>query len=90
MTPLVDAVGFAAATLTTLAFVPQVMKTWRSQSVDDLSFVTLATFTTGISLWLVYGVLVRSLPIILANAITVALNLVLIALKMRYGKRRRP
>jgi MtN3 and saliva related transmembrane protein len=85
---LTDAIGYAAGTLATLAFVPQVLKTWRSKSASDLSFVTLATFTTGIALWLVYGIRVGSLPIILANAITLALNAVLIALKIRYGRRR--
>ena len=87
MTPLVDAIGYAAGTLATLAFVPQVVKTWRSKSVDDLSLTTLATFTTGIALWLVYGVRVGSIPIVLANAVTLLLNAVLIVLKVRYGRR---
>jgi len=86
--PLTEAIGYAAGTLATLAFVPQVVKTWRSKSVEDLSFTTLATFTTGIALWLVYGVRARSFPIILANAITLVLNAVLVVLKVRYRRRR--
>ena len=86
MTPLVEAIGYTAGTLTTIAFVPQVVKTWRTRSVDDLSFVMLATFTTGIALWLIYGFFVVSMPIVLANAVTLLLTCVLIALKVRYGR----
>jgi MtN3 and saliva related transmembrane protein len=88
VTPLVDAIGYAAGTLATLAFVPQVVKTWRTKSVDDLSFVMLATFTTGVALWLVYGVMVGSWPIVIANAVTLGLNVVLVVLKVSYGSRR--
>jgi MtN3 and saliva related transmembrane protein len=88
VTPLGEAIGYTAGTLTTIAFVPQVMKSWRSKSVDDLSFVMLATFTTGVTLWLIYGIMIASAPVILANSVTVALNTVLVALKLRYGRRR--
>lgn len=97
MTPLVEAIGYTAGTLTTIAFVPQVLKTWRSRSADDLSFVMLITFTMGVALWLIYGVLIASLPVILASAVTVALSALLVALRIRYGahplrdpKRKRP
>jgi len=87
VTPLVEAIGYTAGTLTTVAFVPQVLKTWRSKSADDLSFVMLITFTMGVALWLIYGALIASLPVILANAVTVALSAVLVALRIRYGAR---
>jgi MtN3 and saliva related transmembrane protein len=79
--------GFAAGTLTTLSFVPQVHKAWRSKHCDDLSLSMLLAFGLGVFLWLVYGVALRSSPIIVANAVTLALIVALVVLKGRYGKR---
>jgi len=76
--------GFAAGTLTTLSFVPQVHKAWRSKRCDDLSLSMLLAFGAGVVLWLVYGVVLRKSPIIVANAVTLALILVLLWLKLRY------
>ena len=84
---LVEIVGYCAATLTTVAFVPQVVKSWRSKSVKDLSFATLSAFSTGVFLWLVYGIILGEMPIIVANAVTLALNAVLVVLKVRHGRR---
>lgn len=86
MIPPSDVVAYAAGTLTTLAFVPQVVKTWRSKSVRDLSFVTLAAFTAGVFLWLVYGLMRHEPPIIAANAVTLALGGVLVVFKVRHGR----
>lgn len=71
----VTLLGLAAAVFTTASFVPQVVKTWRSGSSTDLSLGMYALFTVGIVLWLAYGVLIRDLPIILANVVTLALVL---------------
>ncbi len=79
-------IGFAAATLTTLAFLPQVYKTWRSRSAQDLSYLMLLTFTSGVLLWLVYGLYLQAWPIILANIVTFGLNLWLIILKVHYSR----
>ena len=76
--------GFLAGTLTTLSFVPQVHKAWRSKRCDDLSLGMLLAFGAGVLLWLIYGLLVRASPIIVANAITLALIMVLLWLKARY------
>lgn len=76
--------GFAAGTLTTLSFVPQVHKAWRSKRCDDLSLSMLLAFGAGVLLWLIYGVVLRKSPIIVANAVTLALILVLLILKVRY------
>ena len=81
----VTIIGYVAATLTTLAFAPQVVKTWRSRSSGDLSLPMLVFFTLGVSLWLVYGVLLRLIPVIVANAVTLLLTGVLLALKLRRG-----
>ena len=81
----VDLLGFAAAIGTTGGFVPQVLKSLRTRRVKDLSWGMLLLFTAGIFLWLVYGVLTSSLPLIAANAVTLALVLVLVGLKSKYG-----
>jgi MtN3 and saliva related transmembrane protein len=68
------ALGLAAAFLTSVAFVPQVVRNFRRKHVDDLSFSTFGCFTAGVLLWLVYGLMIDSLPIIAANVFTLAVN----------------
>ncbi len=80
----VTLIGFAAGTLTTLSFVPQVLKTYRTKRCDDLSAGMLLAFTSGVVLWLVYGLFLRSAPIISANAVTLALLVAIGAMKIRY------
>lgn len=79
--------GLGAGTLTTLAFVPQVLKTWRSKSGNDISLGMFVLFSTGVLLWLIYGILIHALPVILANAVTLLLSLTVLALKLRYQRR---
>jgi MtN3 and saliva related transmembrane protein len=79
-------IGFAAGALTTLAFLPQVLHTYRSKSVDGLSYTTLVTFSVGVLLWFIYGVYLRSWPMILANGLTLVLQLPLLLMKLRYGR----
>ena len=67
--------GLAAAVCTTASFVPQVLKAWRSGSSADLSLGMYGLFTLGIVLWLIYGVLIRDTPIIVANVVTLGLVL---------------
>ncbi|MEH2366649.1 SemiSWEET transporter [Nostoc sp.] len=76
--------GLAAATITTISFLPQMFKTWQTKSAKDVSLVTLITFISGIFLWLIYGIYLQSLPIILANAITLIFNLIILWLKIKY------
>lgn len=78
--------GFVAGTLTTLSFLPQVHKAWRTKRCDDLSSTMLLVFALGIALWMFYGLLLRDRPIIVANAVTLALVLALLALKARYRR----
>ena len=82
----IEIVGLVAAALTTAAFVPQVYKTWKTKSADELSLTMYLVFFTGIMLWLAYGILLNSLSIILANIVTGILVLVLIYFKWRYKK----
>jgi MtN3 and saliva related transmembrane protein len=80
---MIDAIGYGAAALTTFAFVPQVVKSWRTRSTGDLSSTMLVVFTLGIALWLIYGVAVGSRPVVLANGVTLVLSAILVALKLR-------
>jgi MtN3 and saliva related transmembrane protein len=79
-----DLVGALAGVLTTISFVPQVLKTWRSGRAEDLSLFMFTLFSAGLLLWLVYGIALRSLPIILANGITLVLALSIVMLKIRH------
>jgi MtN3 and saliva related transmembrane protein len=81
----ITVVGFVAGTLTTLSFVPQVVHTARTKRCDDLSFGMLFAFGAGVALWLVYGFLLHALPIIAANAVTLALIAALLVMKRRYA-----
>ena len=76
--------GLVAATLTTSAFVPQLIKIWRSKSAKDVSLEMLITFCIGVFLWLVYGIYLQSLPVILANLLTLIFNLIILWLKIKY------
>ncbi|MGE3578255.1 MAG: SemiSWEET family sugar transporter [Vicinamibacterales bacterium] len=76
--------GYLAATLTTAAFLPQVLHTWRRRSARDLSVLWLVTFSVGVLGWLAYGVLTRSRPVVVGNAVTLGLTGTLAWLKWRY------
>jgi MtN3 and saliva related transmembrane protein len=80
---MVQTLGFAAGTLTAVAFLPQVIKTFRTRSAGDLSTAMLLAQTTGVALWIVYGVAIGSLPVIMANVVTLVLALLLLAVKTR-------
>lgn len=86
---LADAIGLAAGVLTTLAFVPQVIRVWRSRSARDLSLSSFAIFTAGVALWLAYGLIVGALPVIVANAVTLVLAGAILVMKLRFDRRRR-
>lgn len=81
----VTTLGLIAGTLTTIAFIPQIVKAWQSKSTGDLSWGMVTTFSTGVLLWLIYGIWIDSLPVILANAITLLLQVGIISLKIKYG-----
>ena len=77
-------IGFVAGALTTVSFVPQAVKSYRTKRCDDLSAGMLLAFTSGVVLWLAYGFFLHSAPIISANALTLALLAVIIVMKIRY------
>ena len=82
-----DWIGYVAAALTTISFVPQVWMTWRTRDVEGISLGMYCLFTLGIALWLVYGVLQNAWPLILANSVTLTLALCILAMKLRFGRR---
>jgi MtN3 and saliva related transmembrane protein len=86
---MITLLGFAAGTLTTLSFIPQVHKAWLTKRCTDLSWTMLIAFGTGVVLWLAYGILLRAEPIIVANAVTLALILLLLYLKWKYHDHKR-
>ncbi len=79
-----ELLGYLAGGLTTAAFVPQVVKTWKSKSTRDISLGMFLIFCTGLSFWLAYGILIHSQPVILANLATLTLAGIILALKLRY------
>lgn len=79
-----DLIGYAAATLTTLAFIPQTLHSWRSRDLSGVSLGMYSLFTMGVAFWLLYGVVLESWPIIIANAITLALAGSVLFLKLRH------
>lgn len=79
-------VGLLAATLTTVAFLPQMIRTWKTKSAKDVSYTMLITFIMGVFLWLIYGIQRQDIAVILANAFTLIFNLAILYLKIKYGK----
>ena len=84
MTPefISNLIGYPAAVLTTVAFIPQAWKSWRTRDLSGISLSMYALFTTGVGLWLAYGIIISSMPIIVANAITFQLAALVLWLKV--------
>lgn len=83
---IVNLVGSAAAVCTTIAFVPQLARVYRRKTARDISLAMFMVFSVGELLWLLYGIYIHSLPVILANAVTLALCLAILSLKLRYDR----
>ena len=79
-----DLIGYLAAILTTCSFVPQAWLTFRTRDVSGISLGMYSVFTTGVALWLAYGVLLGAWPIVVANAITLALAVAILVMKLRF------
>jgi MtN3 and saliva related transmembrane protein len=79
--------GYFAGFLTTVSLVPQVIKIWTTKSADDFSLMMLLIWCTGISCWLVYGVLLNAVPIILWNVSTLLLAVAILAMKLKFKVR---
>lgn len=84
MTDLTLLTGILAGFLTTISFLPQVVHTFKTKSTRDISLGMFSTFCLGVFLWLVYGVMIDSLPVILANSVTLVFALMILAMKLKY------
>ena len=82
----VEFFGYFAAILTTLAFLPQLIKTIRTKKAEDVSLITLVMFLTGVLSWIIYGYKISSTPILIANIITFILNLLILIFKINFSK----
>lgn len=82
----IEVLGLAAGAMTTAAFVPQALRTWRSNSARDFSLPMLLLFCSGLFLWLVYGVMIASASVVAANAITLPLAAYILWVKLRTGE----
>ncbi len=80
-----DWVGGIAATLTTCSFIPQVWRVWKTRHTGDISLLMYTFFTTGVALWLAYGIMLGAWPVIIANSITLLLAGTVLILKLRFG-----
>ncbi|MBK8711067.1 MAG: hypothetical protein IPL97_04140 [Niastella sp.] len=79
-----DIVGYAGGVLSSLSFLPQVIKIWKTKSAEDLSMLTLLLLTCNVSLWFSYGVLIHSTPLWVTNAIVLAMVLIMIIFKIKF------
>ena len=81
-----EIIGYCAAFLTTIAFLPQAIQSWRTRDLSGISVGMYSLFTVGVGLWLIYGLIIEKWPLIVANALTFALALSILVLKLRAGK----
>ena len=82
---LAELVGFGAATLTTVAFVPQAVLTWKQRRAEGVSLGMYVVFVAGVAAWLAYGLMIGSWPIIVANVVTLVLAGFILVMKLRHG-----
>jgi MtN3 and saliva related transmembrane protein len=85
----IEVIGYCAAFLTTFAFLPQAIQSWRTRDLSGVSLGMYSLFTTGVGLWLIYGLIIEKWPLILANALTFALALSILLLKLRHTSHHR-
>lgn len=83
---LSDALGYLAATLTTVSFVPQAWRTFRTKDVSGISTKMYSVFTLGVAVWLAYGIVLGEVPMIFANSTTLVLACAVLVMKLKYGK----
>jgi MtN3 and saliva related transmembrane protein len=81
---LTTLLGLIAGACTTFAFLPQLLKIRETKSTHDISFWMYVVICTGILLWLIYGIMIGSVPVILANAVTLVIALMILILKIKY------
>ncbi|EYC52750.1 membrane protein [Hylemonella gracilis str. Niagara R] len=87
---MTDLIGYLAAGLTTLSFLPQALHTFRTRDVSGISLGMYTLFTTGVALWVAYGALMASGPLLAANVVTLSLAVAILVMKLRYSRTSRP
>ena len=80
----IEIIGYCAAFLTTIAFLPQAIRSWRTKDLSGISLGMYSLFTVGVGLWLIYGLIIEKWPLIMANALTFAPALSILLLKIRH------
>lgn len=83
-----EIIGYIAALLTTLAFLPQALHSWQSRDLSGISLPMYALFTTGVALWFIYGIAIQSWPVIVANAITFVFAVLVLILKFMHIRKK--
>jgi len=81
---IVTGIGLLAGSLTTIAFLPQAIKTWKTKSTRDVSLGMFITFCTGVLLWIIYGLLIEDLPVLMTNIVTFILASTILWFKLKY------
>jgi MtN3 and saliva related transmembrane protein len=81
---LTSLIGFSAATLTTVSFLPQVIQVWKTKSTKDISLGMFSIFSTGVFLWLIYGILIKDWAVFVANFVTLILASIILIFKLKY------
>lgn len=81
-----EIIGYMAASLTTLSFLPQAFKVIKTRDTKSISLIMYVMFSFGVALWLLYGILLNNFPILIANAVTLALSLVILFFKLTERK----
>ena len=84
-----DVLGYIAATLTTVAFVPQVWRTLRTHDVSGISLKMYSVFTVGVAVWLAYGIVLKEVPMIVANGLTLVLACAVLVMRVRFGRQQK-
>jgi len=79
-----NTLGLIAGTLTTVAFIPQVVKIWKTRHATDISLGMFAIFSSGVLMWLFYGIEIDAMPVIVANGITLGLSLTILFFKIKF------
>ena len=84
-----DLIGYAGGVLSSVSFLPQVIKIWRTRSAEDLSMLTLMLLTCNVSLWLTYGIVINNAPLYITNAVVLAMVLLMVYFKIKFKKNTR-
>ncbi|WP_018609653.1 SemiSWEET transporter [Uliginosibacterium gangwonense] len=85
----INILGLVAGTCTTVAFIPQVLQVWRTRSAQDISIGMYSVFIVGVALWLVYGLVVNSMPVVVSNLVTLLLASAVLGMKMWFENRQK-